>query len=189
RDCTDQFLVLVADDSPSVRRRCRNALENEGCRVLEAMDGSDAFELATRALPDVILLDEVMPTSGLECARLLKGRRRTRHIPNLMRQVGTDEEHVSDALAAGLDEFLAKPLHMREMVTRVLQPARAHRNCRRLSRVNRRIRRQEWVLRHLLELFRSAASQRQVSAVTENAIHVAARSSNARQVCILLADE
>jgi CheY-like chemotaxis protein len=68
--------VLVADDSPHIRRAVRQDLEAAGVEVAEAVDGIDAIEKAPDVRPDLVILDVAMPRlNGLDAARTIRARR------------------------------------------------------------------------------------------------------------------
>ncbi|MDZ4124572.1 MAG: response regulator, partial [Hydrogenophaga sp.] len=79
---TDQLIVLIVDDVPDNVAPLHDALDDAGYTVLVALDGESAIRRATQALPDVVLLDAVMPgIDGFEVARRLKAQPATAHLP------------------------------------------------------------------------------------------------------------
>jgi DNA-binding response OmpR family regulator len=110
--------VLVADDNASIRKVLREALEYAGYQVYEAANGAGAAQVVIDRLPDLVVLDMVMPhVSGLE---LLQRWRSQRLALSVIVLTGFgDEDSVGDALAAGADDHLAKPVRLRELVERV----------------------------------------------------------------------
>ena len=103
-------LVLIVDDSDDNRTMYAEFLSFSGFRVVEAADGADAIEKATRLLPDVIVTDLVLPiTDGWEATRRLKDSAATGHIP-IVALSGNSSESGRDRLsAAGFDAFFVKP--------------------------------------------------------------------------------
>src|SRR5436305_162560 len=74
--------ILIADDEGSIRTLIETTLESPGCRLLLAENGSIAFEIASREIPDLIVLDWMMPSmTGLEVADRLRQESRTAKIP------------------------------------------------------------------------------------------------------------
>ena len=102
--------ILVVDDEPPILELVRYTLEDEQIRVLEAVDGVQALEVAQAARPDLILLDVQMPRlDGLEVCRRLRADTAlggTRIV--MLTAAGQDAERAR-GLAAGADEYLTKP--------------------------------------------------------------------------------
>jgi chemosensory pili system protein ChpA (sensor histidine kinase/response regulator) len=121
-------LVMIVDDSLTVRRITSRLLTREGYEVLTARDGVDALELLQTETPDVILLDIEMPRmDGFEFTRTIKGIPASARIPIVMITSRTAEKHRSHARELGVDLYLGKPFqeeellrHLREML--VLTP-------------------------------------------------------------------
>jgi two-component system, cell cycle response regulator DivK len=103
--------ILVAEDNVDQRSLYVAILESAGYRVLEAGDGAEAVDVARRTLPDLVLMDVTMPgTSGWNAVRTLKEGTDTHHIPIIV-VTGLASTWDRDAsLAAGCDEYLAKPV-------------------------------------------------------------------------------
>ncbi|MDW8311120.1 MAG: Hpt domain-containing protein [Burkholderiales bacterium] len=103
-------LVLVVDDSLTVRKITSRLLEREGYRVLTAKDGLDALEVLTQHEPQVILLDIEMPRmDGFEFTRTIRSSERERRIPIIMITSRTADKHRTHARELGVDEYLGKP--------------------------------------------------------------------------------
>jgi CheY-like chemotaxis protein len=103
----EQPTVLVIDDNPDVIDLFRRYLVNQPYRVLAAHNGDQAIRSALAALPDVIILDLMLPKQdGYELLQKLKNHPRTQHIPILICSV---LESVDLALALGADGYLKKP--------------------------------------------------------------------------------
>ena len=103
--------ILVAEDNDEQRSLYVAILNGAGYRVLEAGDGAQAVEVAQRELPNLVLMDVTMPgTSGWNAVRTLKEGTTTHHIPIIV-VTGLASTWDRDAsLAAGCDEYLAKPV-------------------------------------------------------------------------------
>ena len=114
-------LVLIADDEPLLIEVYRSCLAQEGYEIRTAADGEAAFALARRELPDLILLDLVMPgMDGLEVCRRLKAEPSLPFTPVII-NTGSKQE-LSDVIAgleAGADEYLTKPVDPAALVARV----------------------------------------------------------------------
>ena len=117
-------LVMIVDDSLTVRRITSRLLAREGFDVLTARDGVDALELLQTETPDVILLDIEMPRmDGFEFTRTIKGNPKSARIPIVMITSRTAEKHRNHAKELGVDLYLGKPFqedellrHLREML-------------------------------------------------------------------------
>ena len=112
--------VLIVDDEKSIVEAVRYALDKEGFRTLVAHDGARAVELARRDLPDLIVLDWMLPEQdGLEVCRILKQEGRTTRIPIIMLTVKGGETDKVLGLEMGADDYMTKPFSPRELLARV----------------------------------------------------------------------
>jgi len=131
---TGAGLVLIVDDVPDNLAVLHDALDESGYTVLVATDGASAIARAAQALPDIVLLDALMPgMDGFEVARRLKAGAATAPIPIVFMTALTDTEHVLAAFAAGGVDYVSKPVRPREVVARIaahLQSARHARQAR-----------------------------------------------------------
>jgi two-component system KDP operon response regulator KdpE len=110
-------LILVVDDEPRMTRFIRMNLELEGYRVIEAHDGIEALDKARRDLPDLIILDVMMPElDGFETLRML---REISNVPVIMLTVRADEEDKVRGLELGADDYVTKPFGARELASRI----------------------------------------------------------------------
>ena len=113
-------VVLIVDDVPDNVAPLHDALDEAGYTVLVALDGEAAIRRAQQALPDVVLLDAVMPgLDGFEVARRLKADPLTAHIPILFMTGLTETEHLVAALEAGGVDYVTKPIKPREVMARM----------------------------------------------------------------------
>ena len=121
-------VVLIVDDIPDNLAVLHDALDESGYTVLVATDGASAIARAAQSLPDIVLLDALMPgMDGFEVARRLKADEATAPIPIVFMTALTDTEHVLAAFAAGGVDYVSKPVRPREVVARIaahLQSAR-----------------------------------------------------------------
>ena len=116
----DKLIVLIVDDVPDNVAPLHDALDEAGYTVLVALDGEAAIRRATQALPDVVLLDAVMPgIDGFEVARRLKAQPATAHIPIIFMTGLTDTEHLVAALEAGGADYVTKPIKPKEVLARM----------------------------------------------------------------------
>jgi two-component system KDP operon response regulator KdpE len=117
-------LILVVDDEPRMINFMRMNLELEGARVASASDGSEALERAREDMPDVMLLDIMMPEmDGFETLRRL---RQFSQVPVLILTARGEEEDRVRGLELGADDYISKPFSHRELVSRIRAVLRRH---------------------------------------------------------------
>lgn len=110
-------LILVVDDEPRMIRFIRMNLELEGYRVADASNGLETLEQVRDQLPDLVLLDVMMPElDGFETLRML---REISTVPVIMLTAKTDEDAKIKGLELGADDYITKPFSPRELVSRV----------------------------------------------------------------------
>ncbi|HEX6694094.1 MAG TPA: response regulator [Longimicrobiales bacterium] len=110
--------ILVAEDHLDSRDALRALLEAFGYRVLVAVDGRQAVEIAISETPDLVLMDIMMPEmDGFEATRALRGDARTANMPIIA--VTAMEGAQQLALQAGADDFVRKPVDIRGLVAKV----------------------------------------------------------------------
>lgn len=128
--------VLVADDEPDMLRFLKSQLVQHH-EVLEAVDGQQAVEKACQFLPDIILLDMMMPEKdGLQACRELRDQTSTQSIPIILLTARADEETKLAALGAGASDFLPKPFSTTELHVRIKNLIESHQYQTRLSKQN-----------------------------------------------------
>ncbi|MEZ1435772.1 MAG: Hpt domain-containing protein [Pseudomonas asiatica] len=104
------LLVMVVDDSVTVRKVTSRLLERHGMSVLTAKDGVDAMALLEEHRPDVLLLDIEMPRmDGFEVATRIRRDERLKDLPIIMITSRTGQKHRDRAMAIGVNEYLGKP--------------------------------------------------------------------------------
>ncbi|MGZ7455908.1 Hpt domain-containing protein [Pseudomonas sp. Ma2-10] len=104
------LLVLVVDDSVTVRKVTSRLLERHGMNVLTAKDGVDAMLLLEEHMPDLMLLDIEMPRmDGFEVATQVRTDERLQHLPIIMITSRTGQKHRDRAMAIGVNDYLGKP--------------------------------------------------------------------------------
>jgi len=115
-----QTTILVIEDEPSIQELIAVNLKLAGYEVLRAHDAREADAHIRTALPDLILLDWMLPgTSGLRLARDLRAEDRTRAIPLIMLTAKGAEQDKIDGLEAGADDYITKPFSPRELLARI----------------------------------------------------------------------
>jgi DNA-binding response OmpR family regulator len=115
-----QPTVLVADDAQAILQLVSYRLSHSGYRVLEAVDGAQAFEIAITELPDLAVLDVMMPRlDGYELTRRLRQHPETQRIPVILLTARVQEADVARGFEVGADDYLRKPFNPDELVARV----------------------------------------------------------------------
>ena len=110
-------LVLVVDDSLTVRKITGRLLTREGYRMDTAKDGVDALEKMHDMIPDVVLLDVEMPRmDGFELARVMRNDPRLKNIPIIMITSRTAEKHRNHALELGVNMYMGKPYQEQQLL-------------------------------------------------------------------------
>ncbi|ROZ76211.1 response regulator transcription factor [Ramlibacter sp. WS9] len=133
-DRANSDVVLIVDDVPDNLSVLHDALDESGYTVLVATGGEAALQRAAQALPDIVLLDAMMPgMDGFEVAKRLKASPHTAHIPIIFMTGLTETEHLVAALAAGGVDYVTKPIKPKEVLARMevhMQGARQARQTR-----------------------------------------------------------
>ncbi len=118
--------VLVADDEPDMLRFLKTQLEKH-YEILEAVDGNQAVEKARQFLPNLILLDMMMPEKdGIQACQEIKNLASTQAIPVILLTARADDETKMSALHAGASDFLTKPFSTTELHVRVKNLIESH---------------------------------------------------------------
>ena len=113
-------LVLVVDDNQQNLELLLAYLEDVDCRTISASDGEEALEVVRNDLPDIMLLDVIMPKmSGFEVCRRVKNDPNTADIPVIMVTALNEIGDIERAINSGTDDFLSKPINKWELLTRV----------------------------------------------------------------------
>ena len=112
--------VLVAEDDEDIRSLVAFRLERAGYRVVAAADGRRAYEVAVAQLPDLAVLDVMMPRlDGYELMRRLRADERTSRLPIILLTARAQESDVQRGLEAGADDYIRKPFSPQEVMARV----------------------------------------------------------------------
>lgn len=118
RNTTD--FVLIVDDVPENLAMLHDALDESGYAVFVATDGESAIQRARQSMPDIVLLDAIMPgMNGFEVCRKLKADSVTQHIPIVFMTGLTESEHVVAAFEAGGVDYVTKPVRPKEVLARI----------------------------------------------------------------------
>jgi DNA-binding NarL/FixJ family response regulator len=114
------YTVLVVDDSPDCLSLINDILEKEGISTLVALEGSQAITIAEQIVPDIILLDAVMPKmNGFETCTRLKQNRALSHIPVVFMTGLKEPENILKGLNAGGVDYVFKPVNPEELIARI----------------------------------------------------------------------
>lgn len=112
--------ILVIDDLPENVFMLKDRLEHEGYDVITAYNGKSGIEKAQSELPDLILLDVMMPDiNGFEVCKTLVSDSRTSDIPIILVTAKTDPEDIKEGLDAGAYDYIKKPINKIELLARV----------------------------------------------------------------------
>ena len=112
--------VLVVEDEDALATLLHYNLEKEGYRVSLAADGEEALTQIDEQLPDLIVLDWMLPkVSGIEVCRRLRGRAETRNVPIIMLTARGEETDRIRGLDTGADDYIVKPFSMIELTARI----------------------------------------------------------------------
>lgn len=116
-DKENSKVILIVDDETRMRRFMQMNLELEGYRIIEAGNGLEAIERVRDDLPDLVLLDVMMPElDGFEALDII---RETSTVPVIMLTVRDDEDDKVKGLALGADDYVTKPFSPRELSSRI----------------------------------------------------------------------
>jgi adenylate cyclase len=123
----DPITVLAVDDQLQNLRLLDAVLSPRGYRVVTAASGEEALDKLSKAIPDVVLLDIVMPgIDGYEVCRRIRANPATAFLPVIMITASGDQEKIS-SLRTGADDFVSKPFNSGELLARVASLARVKR--------------------------------------------------------------
>jgi len=112
--------ILVVEDEPAIQELISVNLSFAGHKVLRALDAEQAKILINAELPDLILLDWMLPgASGLTLARSLRSNERTKEIPIIMLTAKSAEEDKVEGLESGADDYITKPFSPKELMARI----------------------------------------------------------------------
>ncbi len=113
-------LVLVVDDNDQNLELILAYLEDVECRTISASNGMDALDIIEAQMPDLVLLDVMMPKiSGFEVCKRIKNDPKTSMIPVIMVTALNEMADIEKAINSGTDDFLSKPVNKWELITRV----------------------------------------------------------------------
>ena len=112
--------ILVVEDEPAIQELLSLTLSEAGYQTLLAGDAIEAYQHTQDVLPDLILLDWMLPgMSGIEFARKMRGQSRTQNIPIIMLTAKAQEQDKLAGLETGADDYMVKPFSTRELNARI----------------------------------------------------------------------
>ena len=112
--------ILVVEDEPAIQALIATNLKRAGHDVMTAIDAESAMKVLNQTLPDIILLDWMLPgMSGIDLARKLRSEERTRTLPIIMLTARGDEHDKIQGLEIGADDYITKPFSPRELLARI----------------------------------------------------------------------
>lgn len=112
--------VLVVEDEPALLTLLRYNLEHEGFEVGEAVDGEDALLMIEERIPDLVLLDWMLPTlSGMEVCRQIRRNTEAGNLPVIMLTARGEESDRVRGLDCGADDYVVKPFSPNELMARI----------------------------------------------------------------------
>lgn len=112
--------ILVVEDEAAIREMLNFSLGRAGFAVQEAADARQAQDMITQDVPDLVLLDWMLPgTSGVDLAKKLRQATRTREIPIIMLTARGEEDSKIKGLEAGADDYVSKPFSIQELIARI----------------------------------------------------------------------
>jgi len=112
--------VLVADDDADIRELVAYRMRRNGYDVLEATNGEEALELAVAHLPDLAILDVMMPRlDGFEVTRRLRDLEQTSRLPVILLTARAQDSDVARGFGVGADDYIRKPFSPQELAMRV----------------------------------------------------------------------
>ena len=112
--------VLIVDDEPNILMSLEFLLKKSGYKVFIARDGREALDIVEKELPDIILLDVMMPeVDGYEVCQKIKNDKETAHIKIVFLSAKTKQEDIDKGYELGADLYISKPFSTRNLITKV----------------------------------------------------------------------
>ena len=145
--------ILLVDDDPSIRITVKAILETQGYKIIEAYNGEACLNICQQQIPDLILMDAVMPgMDGFSCCAELKKIFGYKCPPILMMTVLDDKDSLYRSFDVGMTEYVVKPInwqHLTRTIQRLLQ----------IQKQNNKLRHQFGELNHLKEVLDTKINQ------------------------------
>ena len=137
RDSEELQSILIADDDRSMRLALMNVLDADGYELHEVSNGAEAYQYCKNNLPDLVLLDAMMPEmDGFNACQNIRNLKNAKHTPILIVTALDDDDSVERAFKVGATDYLPKPVHfavLRQRISRLLHTARVEKHVRHLA--------------------------------------------------------
>lgn len=177
---SEQAVILIIDDLAENRQLLSRQLGAHSYRVLTAETGAQGLETACRELPDLILLDVMIPDlDGYELCRRLKGDSRTAGIPVIMVTALREIAYRLRGIEAGADEFISRPHHLEELLLRV-------RSLVQLKRARQRLEAERNSLQLLYEVSRAVSTKLELDALIRTVLQLTQSALGATKGSLIL---
>jgi len=109
--------ILIVEDEPRNMKLLHDLLQRFGYEIIEASDGEQGVKIAGEKIPDLILMDIMMPKmDGLEATRIIKADEKTKHIPIIALTSYAMKGDREKTIEAGCDGYIAKPIDIKEVL-------------------------------------------------------------------------
>ena len=119
-DESPRLVIVIAEDDPDILQLVAIRLERSGYEVLRAPDGEQALQLVSEHIPDLVVLDVLMPKlTGLEVTRRIREDPATREIPVILLTARVEEADLKQGFEAGATDYLKKPFSPQDLQERV----------------------------------------------------------------------
>lgn len=114
---SEQKSILVVDDDPAIRKILSQSFEMEGFVTYQASNGEEALEAIDSAIPDLVILDVMMPKmNGFEVLKSVRSSPRTEDLPVVMLTARSSQEDVWEGWREGVDYYMTKPFDIEELL-------------------------------------------------------------------------
>jgi len=115
-----EFKIVLAEDDPQIARLVTFKLDREGYLTTWADDGGKAYEAIVSILPDLVILDVMMPVmTGFEVLEKMKNNEMTRNIPVIILTSKSQEQDVLKGFSLGISDYIIKPFSPSELIARI----------------------------------------------------------------------
>lgn len=112
--------ILIVDDEPNILMSLEFLMKKEGHRVFIARDGAEAFEIIENNIPDLVLLDIMMPrVDGYQVCQFIKGSNTFKHAKVIFMSAKSKETDINKGLELGASLYIPKPFSTRDLMTKV----------------------------------------------------------------------
>lgn len=136
-------LILIVDDTPKNLQVLVNILRKEECKVAVATDGKKALSLVTEHIPDLILLDVMMPEmDGFEVCKLLKESKEMNEIPIIFLTAKTETQDIVKGFELGAVDYVTKPFNSLELLSRVRTHLEVKKGKEQILKINYQLRKE-----------------------------------------------